>query len=225
MMYGDVLVSHVSGDDEEVGYQGSLYRARRAVPGAWRRRLPPVFKRILSKLFWLWYDSRDFLAEAIGWLPFHTLRLVLYRHVLGVHIGSYTSVHRGCRFYCPPGVQIGEHTVINRDVLLDGRTGLQIGHNVSISEGTTIFTLEHDPNSPTFENRGAFVLIGDYAFIGARAVVLPGVTIGQGAVVAAGAVVTHDVAPFTIVAGVPARPIGQRPRDLAYTLNYRKFLG
>jgi len=110
-------------------------------------------------------------------------------------------------------------------VLLDGRLGLAIGDNVSISEGAAFFTLEHDPNSPTFENRGAPIQIGDRVFIGARAMVLPGAAIGEGAVVAAGAVVTRDVEPYQIVAGVPARPIGQRSQDLAYTLEYRKFLG
>jgi maltose O-acetyltransferase len=145
--------------------------------------------------------------------------------MLKVRIGAHTSIHRGCRFYRPFGVQIGDHTVINRDVLLDGRMGLRIGNNVSISEGTAIFTLEHDPNSQMFEGRGAPVHIRDYAFVGARALVLPGITVGEGACVAAGAVVTRDVASFTIVAGVPARPIGQRRKDLAYTLQYRKFLG
>jgi maltose O-acetyltransferase len=115
--------------------------------------------------------------------------------------------------------------VVNRDVVLDGREGLHIGDNVSISEGVCIFSLEHDPNSPSFESRGAPVTVEDYVFVGARAIVLPGVTIGTGAVVAAGAVVTRDVPQFTVVAGVPARPIGERQRDLAYTLDYQKFLG
>ena len=140
-------------------------------------------------------------------------------------IGSHNSVHRGCRFYRPTGVRISTHTVINRDVLLDGRMGLVIGANVSISEGVAIFTLEHAPNNPTFETQGAPVHIGDRVFVGARAILLPRVAIGEGAVVAAGAVVTHDVEPFAIVAGVPARPIGQRRQDLTYTLDYRKFLG
>ena len=52
------------------------------------------------------------------------------------------------------------------------------------------------------------------------AIVLPGVTIGEGAIVAAGAVVTRDVAPYTIVAGAPARPVGERRRDLSYQLNF-----
>jgi acetyltransferase-like isoleucine patch superfamily enzyme len=189
------------------------------------RRLPLPVKRFLNALYWLAYDSIDFLAEAIGWLPSHLIRLWLYRHLLRVRIGTRAGIHRGCRFYRPSGVQIGHHTAVNRDVILDGRMGLQIGAFVNISEGAALFTLEHDPHSPTFERRGAPVCVGDRASIGARAVILPGVTVGEGAFVAAGAVVTRDIPPYTIVAGVPARPIGERGRDLTYTLGYRKFLG
>jgi acetyltransferase-like isoleucine patch superfamily enzyme len=103
--------------------------------------------------------------------------------------------------------------------------GLSIGSNVSISEGVCIFSLEHDPNSADFAPRGAPVSINNYVFVGARALILPGVVLGNGCVVAAGAVVTRDVPPFTIVAGVPAKPIGQRRQDLTYALDYRKFLG
>lgn len=189
------------------------------------RRLPVCVKRFLLGLYWLFYDSADFLAELAGHVPFHSIRLLLYRSVLGIRIGKHSSVHRLCRFYRPRGVTIGEHCVINREVLLDGRAGVRIGNNVSISEGAFILSLEHNPNSPAFASRGIEVSIGDHVFVGARATVLPGVTLGEGAVVAAGAVVTHDVEPFAIVAGVPARLIGQRRRDLEYTLNYRKFLG
>jgi len=122
-------------------------------------------------------------------------------------------------------VQLGHNSIINRNVLLDGRMGLTIGNNVSISEGVAIFTLEHDPNCPEFTHCGAPIVIHDRAFIGARAIILPGVTLNEGSVVAAGAVVTHDVAAYTIVGGVPAKPIGERCTDLTYRLDYRKFLG
>jgi len=57
------------------------------------------------------------------------------------------------------------------------------------------------------------ICIGKGAYIGAAAIILPGVTVGDGAVVGAGAVVTRDVLPGTTVAGVPARPLGQKKRD------------
>lgn len=182
-------------------------------------------KRFLNALYWLGYDARDFVAETVGWCPSHYVRTMLYRNLLRIHIGPDSSIHRSCRFYSPSGVRIGANSIINRDVVLDGRRRLTIGDNVSVSEGVAIFSLEHDPDSPDFLNRGAPVTISDYVFVGARAIILPGVTVGRGAVIAAGAVVTHDVAPYAIVGGVPARPIGERSRDLHYQLNYRKFLG
>jgi acetyltransferase-like isoleucine patch superfamily enzyme len=197
--------------------------AKGTAPG-WMKRLPKRLRLWLVKVYWLRNDLRDFCAEAIGRMPGHGLRVWLYRR-LGIRIGQKTSVHRGCRFYAPRNVRIADHTIINRDVLLDGRSGLEIGENVSISEGAMILTLEHDPNSPEFAARGAQVVIGDYVFVGARAIILPGVTLGRGAVVAAGAVVRRDVLEYQIVGGVPARPIGQRSPDLRYRLDYQKFLG
>jgi acetyltransferase-like isoleucine patch superfamily enzyme len=198
----------------------------RCVPSGLRSKLPLWLRHWLNQLYWFWWCGLvDYVAEVTGWLLSHGLRGLIYRHILGIRIGASSSVHRGCRFYRPAGVQIGAHSIINRDVLLDGRMGLHIGENVSISEGAILLSLEHDPQSPTFEDRGGPLTIEDYAFVGARAMLLPGVTVCQVAVVAAGAVVTHDVEPYTIVGGVPARVIGQRTRELTYVLDYRKFLG
>jgi acetyltransferase-like isoleucine patch superfamily enzyme len=194
-------------------------------PSSPLRRLPLPIKRIIGALYWIGYDLTDFVAEITGLVPSHSFRRLVYTYVLGMRVGAKSSIHRRCRVYRPAEVSIGEHCVINRDVLLDGRKGLRIGDNVSISEGCMLLTLEHDPQSPMFEDRGGAGTIGDRAFLGARAIILPGVTVGEGAVVAAGAVVTHDVPPYVIVGGVPSRPIGERRRDLNYTLDYRKFLG
>lgn len=195
------------------------------MPEVFRQRAPLRLKLFLSRWYWRWVDARDYFIEIVGVIPSHALRLFLYRRIFGVSFGQATSIHRHCRFYRPAGGVIGAHSVVNRDVLLDGRSGLRIGDNVSISEGSQILTLEHDPNDPAFGWRGAPVVIGNRVFLGARSTVLPGVTVGEGAVVAAGAVVTKNIQPFTIVGGVPARPIGQRRSDLSYQLTYRKFLG
>jgi len=108
-------------------------------------------------------------------------------------------------------VFLGERNVINFGCLFDGRKFcIRTGSNVSIGPEATILTLGHDPRSATFEDRGGDVVIGDRAWIGYRAIVLPGVCIGEGAVIGAGAVVAKDVEPYAIVVGNPARKIGER---------------
>jgi putative colanic acid biosynthesis acetyltransferase WcaF len=69
----------------------------------------------------------------------------------------------------------------------------------------------HDFNDPVLPLQTASIRIGAHAFVGLRAIVLPGITIGRGAVVGAGSIVTHNVAPLVIVAGNPAAKIGDRP--------------
>jgi maltose O-acetyltransferase len=162
--------------------------------------------------------------QIVGRLPSRTLRGAF----LGLWLGAFgkgAGVQLGCRFLNGRRVFLGRNTVINSGCLLDGRRfAVRTGANVSIGPEATILTLGHDPQSPTFADRGGDVTIGDRAWIAYRAVILPGVTIGEGAVVGAGAVVTRDVAPYAIVAGNPARVVGQRNPDLTYELAYRPWL-
>ena len=81
-----------------------------------------------------------------------------------------------------------------------------------------IYNSEHDLEKEDFSARLEPVEIGDYVFIGPRAIILPGVKIGKGAVIGAGAVVTKDVPDFAIVGGVPAKVIGERKNK---SLHYR----
>jgi acetyltransferase-like isoleucine patch superfamily enzyme len=165
--------------------------------------------------------SLDALPAAVSQLPSHELRLAVYRS-LGARIGQHTSIHRGCQFYNLPGIEIADNTVVNQNVILDGRCDLRIGRNVSISEQAILYTLQHDLDDPDFAVVGGPLVVYDYAFVGARAIVLPGVTIGEGAAVAAGAVVTKDVQPYTVVGGIPARMIRQRSKHLRYRLDFRR---
>lgn len=172
--------------------------------------------RVLAGSFLSYFYSR-----VVGQLPSHALREVFLRRYLGA-VGSGTSVQMGCRFLNGRKVYLGERNVINFGSLFDGRRHrITTGSDVSIGPEAAILTLGHDPQSPEFALRGGDVTIGDRAWIGCRALVLPAITIGEGAVVAAGAVVTKNVQPYTIVGGNPARVIGQRTRDLVYSLNFR----
>jgi maltose O-acetyltransferase len=140
-------------------------------------------------------------------------------------IGRGCSIQMGVRFLHAPKVSVGDRVVINHDCLIDGRRyPVTIEDDASIGPDAAILTLGHDPQSSTFADKGGPVHIGRRAWIAFRAIILPGVVIGEGAVVAAGAVVTRDVAPFTIVAGAPARPVGQRSQDLEYHLDYNPWL-
>ena len=108
---------------------------------------------------------------------------------------------------------IGAGTWIGAFTVIDGSGGLTIGAGCDVSCGVHVYT--HSTVRRCVSGRAysevdrAPVVIGDRVFLGANAVVMMGVTIGDGAVVAAGAVVTRDVPPATVVAGVPARPTGR----------------
>lgn len=113
-------------------------------------------------------------------------------------------------------INIGERTHLDQFCVLYGQGGLSIGASCAIACGVTIYTQSNqyaaDPCTNIIDQpvKYAEVVIGDDVWIGARAVILPGVTIGDHAVVGAGAVVNRDVESWAIVGGVPAKLIGQR---------------
>jgi maltose O-acetyltransferase len=162
--------------------------------------------------------------QGLSNVPSRTLRKIYLRHWLG-SLGAGTGVQMNCRFLNGRKVHFGERNVINFGCLFDGRKfSIRTGNDVSIGPEAAILNLGHDPQSPKFSDYGGDVIIGNRVWIGYRALILPGVKIGDGVVVGAGTVVAKDVAPFTIVAGNPARPVGQRNPDLIYSLNYSPIL-
>lgn len=160
----------------------------------------------------------------IGKIPSRHIRRGYLKVYLG-GCGDGISVQMGCRFLNGRKIYFGARNVINFGCVFDGRKFfIRTGDDVSIGPEAAILNLGHDPRSPDFADRGGDVIIGSRVWIGFRAVILPGVKIGDGAVVGAGAVVTKDVEPFTIVAGNPAQKIGERNRDLNYRLKFDPFL-
>jgi maltose O-acetyltransferase len=158
----------------------------------------------------------------IAGLPSHYLRNAWYRRVLRVSIAPKGAIHQGAHFTSRGRVEIGTGTTLDRNAWLDGRGGLFIGDHVATGPGVMFLTADHDPQCPQFSGRLEPVRVGDRAWLGARALVLPGVTIGEGAIVAAGAVVTRDVPPYAIVGGVPARIIGQREGPMSYEFDSQR---
>jgi maltose O-acetyltransferase len=128
---------------------------------------------------------------------------------LGVHIGRHTTIGRHL-LLASSRLEVGDRVFVNAGVIVDNKASVIIEDDAAIGPGALITTAGHDMSSPRRRQgpvEPAPVHIGRGAWIGARAVVLPGVTVGEGSVVAAGAVVTRDCKPHTVYAGVPARPI------------------
>ncbi len=152
-------------------------------------------------------------------IPFHFIRRFYLTRILRIKMGRRASVNMGC-FFTGRRIEIGDHSVVNRKCVLDGRGGLRIGENVSISPECYLISLTHDPHSPDFTAIPKPVILSDYVWLGARAMILPGVEMGRGAIAGAGSVVSKSCGPYEIVAGAPARKIGERSRDLRYCPEY-----
>jgi acetyltransferase-like isoleucine patch superfamily enzyme len=137
----------------------------------------------------------------------------------GIEIGANTIIMHGAILHVynfrnlpRAGIKIGRDSLVGEYSVIRGQGGVVIGDRVYTSPFTQIIAVNHvfdDPELP-FVDQGITaegIVIEDDVWLGAGAIVTDGVRVGRGAVVAAGAVVTKDVPPHTIVAGVPARPI------------------
>lgn len=143
---------------------------------------------------------------------------VLIFHPENVRLGRNVYVgHRTIlKGYYKNTLRVGDETWIGQMCFLHSAGGITIGERVGIGPGVMMITSTHEElgrghaplDSPvTF----APIVIEAEVNVGMGALVMPGVTIGRGAKIAAGAVVTHDVEPYSIVAGSPARLLRQRP--------------
>lgn len=145
----------------------------------------------------------------------------VYLHALphGIEIGENTYVMHHAELHVynfrdlpKAGIKIGKNCLISEFSVLRGQGGVTIGDNVYTSPFVQIVAVNHvydDPTRPIIEQgiTAQGIVIEDDAWIGSSAIILDGVRVGKGAVVAAGAVVSKDVPPHTVVAGVPAKVI------------------
>lgn len=186
----------------------------------------PLLYKALKKPYTIWESIfrkgwQRYMLFQIGMVPSNHIRRFVYS-ALGAEIGKNVVLHFRTEIRGVHRLKIGAGTIIGDNALLDARRGLTIGENVCLASEVTIHPGGHDIRDPYFSAPAldsSPVVIGNRVYIGARAMILNGVTIGEGAVLCAGCVVTKDVEPFAVVAGIPARKVNERPRDLRYVFN------
>ena len=126
--------------------------------------------------------------------------------------GSHVDVYYPVCIQTAENVTVGDNVSIGPFVHMWAKGGIRIGSRVMIGSHSAITTLTHDHRQASMQSTliAREIIIEDDVWIGAHSVIMPGITIGSGAVVGAGAVVTKNVEPRSIVAGVPAKVLKYR---------------
>jgi len=171
----------------------------------YKNQLPWLSKcmRFAWNVVWLFFFRFTPAWCLNGWRRF-LLRL------FGAKIGKGCVISPSCRIWAPWNLEMGELACLSHGVDCYCVSPIQIGANVTVSQRSFLCTASHSITDPDFVLICRPILIERSAWVAAQAFVGPGVTIGEGAVVGACAVVTMDVAPWTVVAGNPARIIRKR---------------
>jgi maltose O-acetyltransferase len=163
--------------------------------------------------------AAEAVAEALPPLTFCRARTAVLR-AAGFKLGARTLVHGSLRVTGRGDhrtlLSVGVDSMITGTLHVDLDAAVRIGDRVYIGHGVSLLTVDHEIG-PSYQRCGGHdrlpIIVHDGVWIGSRATVLPGVTIGAGAVVAAGSVVTRDVPAHALVAGVPARVVRELPPE------------
>ena len=153
----------------------------------------------------VYLDERTYLHATPGGIRIGENTMVMHGAIL--HVYNFRNLPQA-------GIHIGRDCLIGEYNVVRGQGGVEIGDRVYTSPYTQLLAVNHvyeDSDRPFVEQgiTAEGIVVEDDVWIGGGAIVTDGVHIGKGSVVAAGAVVTRDVPPYTLVAGVPARPVKQ----------------
>jgi len=128
-------------------------------------------------------------------------------------LSKRVTILPGCKATSLNKISFGHDVLISHKAFIQGAGGITFGSQVMVGPNVMFITTTHDKVNRA--SKTAPIEIEDGVWIGAGALILPGVTLGEGSVIGAGAVVTRNVARGTLVAGVPAKPIGRLSGSVA----------
>lgn len=147
------------------------------------------------------------------------LSIDMYAYSKILHsLGEKTIIHPSVEIRHPHNISVGSNTRINHGTELHGAGGIKIGDDTLIAFDVMVFSDSREYQNTTLmkanEKVSKPVIVGNDVWIGARAIILPGITIEDHSIIGAGSVVTRNVSKWQIVAGNPAKVIGSRIKKL-----------
>lgn len=168
---------------------------------------PPVdrLRRAVWNLAWL-------VLCRVSPRPFFEWRAFWLR-VFGARIGRQCHVYPSATIWAPWLLEMDDVACLGEGVEVYNPGGVRLGSHAIVSQGAYLCGATHDVHHPAFTYIAKPIELKAHAWVCARAIVLPGVTLGEGAVLAAGAVGTRHLGAWTIYGGNPAKPIGRRQHN------------
>ncbi|HMO33460.1 MAG TPA: putative colanic acid biosynthesis acetyltransferase [Lacibacter sp.] len=166
-----------------------------------------------GKPFWYrtcWYFLSALLVQC-AWNPSSALRVFLLR-LFGARMGAGVVVKPSVHIKYPWRLTVGDHCWIGEKVWIDNLAPVTLGQHVCLSQEAYLLTGNHNYKSPAFDLITLPIVLEDGVWIGARAVVCPGVTVRSHAVLSVGSVAAKELEAYTIYSGNPAEPL--RKRDI-----------
>ncbi len=174
----------------------------------------------MSKFSNKWYKPGGFIKRMLWYIvemlfistrfPFPSSLKITLLKIFGTKAGKGIVIKPNVKIKYPWFLEIGNNVWIGEGVWIDNLTEVKIGNNVCISQGAYIMTGNHNYKKVTFDLMIEPVIIEDGVWIGAKAVICPGVKLKNHSVISAGSVITHDTEPYTIYQGIPAKEIRKR---------------
>lgn len=144
--------------------------------------------------------------------PFHAWRAMLLR-AFGAKLGEKCHFYPGSKVWAPWNLRCEDRVTLADDAEVYNPSPIFFGSHAIVSQGAYICGATHLYNEPSFKLISFEMRIGAYAWICARAMVSPGVNLGEGAILGLGSVATKDLEPFGIYGGAPAKKVKERRRD------------
>ena len=155
-----------------------------------------------------WYIVSSILFRS-GLMPFSSVLVVMLR-LFGCKAGKEVRVKPYVNIKYPWKLSIGDYTWIGEGSVIENLAQVSLGNSVCLSQDCMLMTGNHNYKKTSFDLFVSPIIVEDGAWIGARAVVSPGITIASHAIITLGSVITKNTEPYTIYQGNPAMKVGER---------------